>query len=80
MYISSKLYNLESLINRPCDVFETRGIQDGNIIKFNQYYIKMYPDNKNSIYRMEYYRYNNDIPFLVDHVHISNISRYLRNL
>ena len=55
-------FHLREYIDSPCEIIDTSGEGDGEIIKFRTFYIKVYEtDNR-------WYQYGNAIPFKTEHI------------
>lgn len=63
MYVIDNKDQIASYFKFPCEVIKTRGTQEGMILKFATFYLKIYDDNVENTYIVEGYRY--DCPALI---------------
>lgn len=68
--------NLVELFNQPCTCVQTRGTQEGIILKFHSFYLKIYDDTSEDLYIVTGYRYGNDTPIFCDRVHSYEMRDY----
>ena len=59
MYLFEEKDKIASYFKYPCEVIKTRGTQEGIILKFATFYLKIYDDNVENMYIVEGYRYDN---------------------
>lgn len=64
------------LLNRPCECIGTRGTQEGIILKFSTFYLKIYDDKCENSYIVKGYRYNTTNPMFTDSVKESDMREY----
>lgn len=67
--------NLVELFKQPCEKIQTTGTQEGIILKFQSFYLKIYDDHDES-YIVQGYRYNASVPMFVDKVSAKEFRRY----
>lgn len=67
---------LAKLFKRPCKCFQTSGTQEGTILKFATFYLKIYDDETNNSYNVQGYRYDSPMRILDDHVSANMMREY----
>jgi hypothetical protein len=61
MIFDDELKNrIQQMFSLPCNSFTTRGMQDGIIIRFKTFYLKIYDENMS--YDIKGYKYNEEQP------------------
>lgn len=68
--------NLAGLFRQPCEEIRTTGTQEGIILKFQSFYLKIYDDDHDDLYIVQGYRYNASVPMFVDKVSVREFRRY----
>lgn len=76
MNVNTDKDNLAELFRQPCTSFRTTGTQEGTILKFHSFYLKIYDDSRDGLYIVEGYRYGNDVPLFCDKVPVSQMRSY----
>ena len=61
----------------PCSVVDTDGTGQGVIVKFVQFYLKIYEDDQGYSYTIHWYRYGENMPFQTDHVDQNYFRRWV---
>lgn len=61
-------FHLREYIDSPCEIIDTSGEGDGEIIKFRTFYIKVYETDNRWTYTVLWYQYGNAIPFKTEHI------------
>lgn len=56
---------LKSYFREPCETVDTSGTGQGVIVKFTDFYLKVYEDDQGYSYTIKWYKYGKDIPFKV---------------
>ena len=59
---------LYQYFHQPCTIVDTAGSCQGVIVKFVNFYLKVYEDDHGYSYTIYWYRYNENQPFAEDHV------------
>lgn len=59
MHVRSDKDLIPTYFKYHCEVIKTRGTQEGMILKFATFYLKIYDDNVENTYIVEGYRYDN---------------------
>lgn len=67
---------LAKLFKQPCTCFQTSGTQEGTILKFATFYLKIYDDEDNNSYNVQGYRYNSPVRIIDDHVPVNKMREY----
>jgi len=82
MYLRNETVNdiINMFPEKPIQVFESSGLNNGLILKFHKGYFKIYPTNPDRTFRIQRYYYHNNTPISDDIVHHDNIREYLLNL
>ena len=71
---------IQSLFPMPCRMTTTTGTEEGIILKFRSFYLKIYnADNGKADYLIQGYRYDCDIPVFEDYVNRSDMRSYCSN-
>lgn len=65
---------LKKLFPLHCDLVKTTGPEDGVILKFKTFYLKIYDDRGQ--YQIYGYRYNEELPVISDNVSYLKIREY----
>jgi hypothetical protein len=68
--------DLYKLFPLPSISIITRGIQDGLILKFKTFYLKIYDDEKDNSYVISGYRYGEQLPVFELDVHASKLREF----
>lgn len=68
--------NIGNIFPLPCEVFHTAGLQDGMVLKFRTFYLKIYSADALSSYEVQGYRYHEDIPVFIDIVPTNKMEDY----
>lgn len=68
--------NLAELFRQPCTSIQTTGTQEGVILKFRSFYLKIYDDNREDGYIVEGYRYFHNSPLFCDKVPVTQMRSY----
>lgn len=68
--------DLGELFNMPCETIRTNGVQDGVVLKFASFYLKIYDAEKKDSYIVEGYRYGISAPIFTDCVPYKHMRRY----
>lgn len=61
----------------PCTVVDTDGIGTGVIVKFVEFYLKIYEDDQGYSYTIHWYHYGESMPFHTDHVGQEHFHRWV---
>lgn len=69
----AKLFPLTALAS-----FRTDGVQDGIVIRFKTFYLKIYDDATNYAYDVKGYRYNDAVPVFEENVPIAKFKAFAR--
>ena len=67
----SKLFPLTALAS-----FRTDGVQDGIVVKFKTFYLKIYDDDHDYVYNVKGYRYMNPIPVFEVDVPVTKFNKF----
>lgn len=67
---------LADLFKQPCTCVQTSGTQEGTILKFATFYLKIYDDEDNASYNVQGYRYNSPMRIFDDHVPANKMREY----
>lgn len=76
MNVNTDKDNLAELFRQPCTSFRTTGTQEGVILKFHSFYLKIYDDDCEDRYIVEGYRYFHNFPSFCDKVPVSQMRSY----
>lgn len=68
--------SLADLFHIPCECIQTRGIQDGVILKFATFYLKIYDSSGKDSYTVEGYHYKNNSVLFKDCVPYNRMRQY----
>lgn len=68
--------NLADLFREPCECIQTSGTQQGIILKFHTFYLKIYDSDKEDSYIVEGYRYGYDSAIFTDIVPTNKMRNY----
>lgn len=63
-----------------CEIIETSGINDGTILKFDTFYLKIYDAENSSTYNIQKYMYGCNQPVSVDDVPYNRMREYISRL
>ncbi len=81
LYNSIDHDELYSCFRTPCvHISDTTGIGDGVIIRFAEFYIKIYDDPDDFAYKIYHYRYGNPNPFRFDHIKSQDLKKWAKSL
>lgn len=72
--------NLGELFPMPSEAIRTNGTQDGVILKFTSFYLKIYDALSKDAYIVEGYYYNNPTPIFNDQVPQKDMRQYARTV
>lgn len=76
VYLKSNKDEIASYFKYPCEVIRTRGTQEGMILKFATFYLKIYDDNVENLYIIEGYRYDSSGIIFQDKVPATQMREY----
>lgn len=68
--------NLAELFNKPCECIQTRGTQQGIILKFTTFYLKIYDSDEEDSYIVEGYKYGINSAIFTDIVPTNKMRSY----
>lgn len=68
--------DLHKLFPLPLTSAQTSGVQDGVIVRFRTFYLKIYDDRYEYAYNIQGYRYNETNPVFEEKVRISKFKRF----
>ena len=68
--------DLHKLFPLPSKSFQTDGIQDGVVIRFETFYLKIYDDRYKYAYDVKGYKYNETNPVFEETVSVSNFRNF----
>lgn len=68
--------DLAKLFPWHCSCVKTRGTQEGTILKFPTYYLKIYDGKNGNSYIVQGYRYDSGNPIFTDNIPVSKMREY----
>ena len=68
--------DLHKLFPIPSVSFQTSGFQDGVVIRFRTFYLKIYDDQRNYAYDVKGYRYNETDPVFEENVSVAKFKGF----
>ena len=76
MYFKSPKEEISSYFKYPHETIRTRGTQEGLILKFDSFYLKIYNDKVENSYIIEGYNYGDSSMIFLDRVHENRMREY----
>lgn len=76
MTINTDKTNMAELFHQPCEEIQTTGIQQGTILKFATFYLKIYNFDKEDSYIIEGYKYGINSAIFTDIVPTNKMRSY----
>lgn len=70
---------LKSYFKKPCETVDTSGTGQGVIVKFADFYLKVYEDDHDYAYTIYWYGYGRNVPFKVDHVNQNHFREWVES-
>lgn len=67
---------LQDMFKLKPKLVEAAGYGEGKILKFQTFYLKIYPDRANGYYIVQGYQYYRQNPVIIDKVRISQMRKY----
>lgn len=67
---------LADLFKNKCESFSTTGTQEGIVLKFSTFYMKIYDSDKSDNYIIHVYEYGSQNPMFVDEVPSNRMREY----